>query len=288
MSSKSSEKLFEKAAFGYRTEEVDRYIEQMNAQIRSLEAEKADLVGKMKILAEKINEYRQDESNLKDALLGAQKMGNAIVSEAKAKADRMVSDAKSRSERMLLDAQRASDEAVGNIRAQVEHEKLTMAKMQKEVSDFKAKLLSLYKVHLNALNSLPDMEEEYEALYNARVRSAYAQPEMPAPEQPVQESPQAAEPVQTEQPQAAAPQPMEPADTAPKQPEPPAPQTEKGPAHGLSPEESTTVRFDKASKAAPAPKEQEPSIPTVNRPAHKLSFEEKFGDLKFGKNNPGR
>ena len=200
MSSKSSEKLFEKAAFGYRTEEVDRYIEQMNAQIRSLEAEKADLVGKMKILAEKINEYRQDESNLKDALLGAQKMGNAIVSEAKAKADRMVSDAKSRSERMLLDAQRASDEAVGNIRAQVEHEKLTMAKMQKEVSDFKAKLLSLYKVHLNALNSLPDMEEEYEALYNARVRSAYAQPEMPAPEQPVQESPQAAEPGQTEQP----------------------------------------------------------------------------------------
>ena len=288
MSSKSSEKLFEKAAFGYRTEEVDRYIEQMNAQIRSLEAEKADLVGKMKILAEKINEYRQDESNLKDALLGAQKMGNAIVSEAKAKADRMVSDAKSRSERMLLDAQRASDEAVGNIRAQVEHEKLTMAKMQKEVSDFKAKLLSLYKVHLNALNSLPDMEEEYEALYNARVRSAYAQPEMPAPEQPVQESPQAAEPVQSEQPQAAAPQPMEPADTAPKQPEPPAPQTEKGAAHGLSPEESTTVRFDKASKAAPAPKEQEPPIPTVNRPAHKLSFEEKFGDLKFGKNNPGR
>ena len=177
---------------------------------------------------------------------------------------------------------------MGNIRAQVEHEKLTMAKMQKEVSDFKAKLLSLYKVHLNALNSLPDMEEEYEALYNARVRSAYAQPEMPAPEQPVQESPQAAEPVQTEQPQAAAPQPMEPADTAPKQPEPPAPQTEKGPAHGLAPEEPTTVRVNKASKAAPAPKEQEPPIPTVNRPAHKLSFEEKFGDLKFGKNNPGR
>ncbi|HIV17982.1 MAG TPA: DivIVA domain-containing protein [Candidatus Merdivicinus intestinigallinarum] len=288
MSSKSSEKLFEKAAFGYRTEEVDRYIEQMNAQIRSLEAEKADMIGKMKILAEKINEYRQDEANLKDALLGAQKMGNAIVSEAKAKADRMVSDAKNRSERMLSEAQRAADEAVGGIRAQVEHEKLTMAKMQKEVSDFKAKLLSLYKVHLNALNSLPDMEEEYEAIYNTRVRPSYAQPEPPAPEQPLQESPQVAEPVQTEQPQVTAPQPMEPAAAAIKQPEPAAAQTEKGPAHGLSPEESTTVRFDKAGKAAPAPKEEEPPVTTVNRPAHKLSFEEKFGDLKFGKNNPAR
>ncbi len=286
MSSKSSEKLFEKSAFGYRTEEVDRYIEQLNAQIRALEAEKADLLGKMKILAEKINEYRQEESSLKDALLGAQKMGNSIVNEAKAKADRMVSDAKSRSERMLLDAQRTTDEAIGGIRAQVEHEKLTLAKMQKEVADFKAKLLSLYKVHLNALNSLPDMEEEYEAIYNARVRAQYVQPETaPAPADP---TPQVTEPV--EQPaQVTAPQPIEesvPANqpeqelSAPKQEETVSAPTE---------EESATVRFDKAVKAAQAAKsKEEPPVTTINRPAHKLSFEEKFGDLKFGKNNPAK
>lgn len=287
MSSKSSEKLFEKAAFGYRTEEVDRYIEQQNAQIRSLEAEKADLLGKMKILAEKINEYRQEESNLKDALLGAQKMGNSIINEAKSKADRMVSDAKNRSERMLLDAQRTTDEAIGSIRAQVEHEKLTLAKMQKEVADFKAKLLSLYKVHLNALNSLPDMEEEYEALYNARVRAPYVQPETsPAPAaDPV---PQVTEPVEQETPQVTAPQPME-ETAAPVQPEPETSAPEAQPAPAPSEEESATVRFDKAVKAAQAAKtKEEPPVTTVNRPAHKLSFEEKFGDLKFGKNNPTR
>lgn len=287
MSSKSSEKLFEKAAFGYRTEEVDRYIEQLNAQIRALEAEKADLLGKMKILAEKINEYRQEESSLKDALLGAQKMGNSIVNEAKAKADRMVSDAKSRSERMLLDAQRTTDEAIGGIRAQVEHEKLTLAKMQKEVADFKAKLLSLYKVHLNALNSLPDMEEEYEAIYNARVRAQYVQPETsPAPADP---APQVTEPVEQQPAQVTAPQPIDesvPANqpeqevSAPKQEETVSAPTE---------EESATVRFDKAVKAAQAAKpKEEPPVTTINRPAHKLSFEEKFGDLKFGKNNPAK
>ena len=280
MSSKSTEKLFEKAAFGYRPEEVDRYIEQMNAQIRSLEAEKADLLGKMKILAEKINEYRQDESNLKDALLGAQKMGNSIVNEAKAKADRMVSDAKSRSERMLLDAQRTADEAVGGIRAQVEHEKLTLAKMQKEVADFKSKLLSLYKVHLNALNSLPDMEEEYEALYNARVRSQYAQTEPAAPET----APETAVAPET-------PAPAEPAAAGPA-PAAPAAEPEPQPAtQAPAEEESATLRFDKAVKSAQAArqaKQEQPPVTNVARPTHKLSFEEKFGDLKFGKNNPSR
>ena len=57
MSSKTPDKLFEKSAFGYRPEEVDRYVEQQSAQIRTLEAEKADLLEKMKILAEKVNEW---------------------------------------------------------------------------------------------------------------------------------------------------------------------------------------------------------------------------------------
>ena len=260
MASKSNDKLFEKAAFGYRTDEVDRYIEQLNEQIHSLQAEKTDLMGKMKILAEKINEYRQDETNLKDALLGAQKMGSAIVKEAQAKADTMIADAKSRSDRMLYEAQRASDEAVGGIRAQVEHEKLTLAKMQKAVADFKSKLLSLYKVHLNAISSLPDMEEEYEAIYNARVKSQYIPPEESAATAPET-------PAQTEEPV------EEPTSSQPVAEEP-------------APQEEPTVRFDKVNKTEqPAEKEAEQQ-PQVSRPAHKLSFEEKFGDLKFGKNNP--
>lgn len=266
MASKSSDKLFEKAAFGYRPEEVDRYIDQLNEQIRSLEAEKADLLGKMKVLAEKINEYRQDEANLKDALLGAQKMGNAIVKEAQTKADAMVADAKSRSDRMLYEAQRTSEEAIGGIRAQVEHEKLTLAKMQKSVADFKSKLLSLYKVHLNAISSLPDMEEEYEAIYNARVKSQYIPP------QPAAET---VEPQAPEQPA--------PAPAAEEQPEMAAP---------AQPQEESTVRFDPVAKpeqpAAQQPEEPASPTPPVSRPAHKLSFEEKFGDLKFGKNNPSR
>ena len=145
-------KMFEKAAFGYRPEDVDNHIDELNRQISSLEAEKEELVAKMRVLAEKINEYRKEESDLKDALLGAQKMGNTIMNEAKTKADMMITDAKNRADRMVYDAQKQAEETIGAIQRQTEKEKMTLAKMQKEVSDFKATLLATYKRHLNVID----------------------------------------------------------------------------------------------------------------------------------------
>ena len=264
MSSKTPDKLFEKSAFGYRPEEVDRYVEQLSAQIRSLEAEKADILEKMKILAEKVSEYRKEEGALRDALLGAQKMGNTIVTEAKTKADMMITDAKSRSERMVYEAQKTAEETLGGIRSQVDREKMTLAKMEKAVADFKSKLLSIYKVHLNAITSLPDMEEEYQEFYNSRT-GARSEPESPdpvsEPEEPAAEMPEEA---------AAAAEPQEQAPAAD------AAEEAAGP-------EISTVRFDRVEKDTPAP-----AAGAAARPGRKLSFEEKFGELKFGKNNPTR
>ncbi len=264
MSSKTPDKLFEKSAFGYRPEDVDRYVEQLSAQIRSLEAEKADLLEKMKILAEKVSEYRKEEGALRDALLGAQKMGNTIVTEAKTKADMMITDAKSRSERMVYEAQKTAEETLGGIRSQVDREKMTLAKMEKAVADFKSKLLSIYKVHLNAITSLPDMEEEYQEFYNSRI-GARSEPEPPAPV--------------TEPEGPAAETPEEPAPAAETQEEAPA---ASAPEEAAEPEIST-VRFDRVEKDTPTP-----AAGPAARPGRKLSFEEKFGELKFGKNNPTR
>lgn len=59
---------------------------------------------------------------------------------------------------------------------------MTLAKMEKAVADFKSKLLSIYKVHLNAITSLPDMEEEYEEFYNSRTGIAPKEASAPAAE----------------------------------------------------------------------------------------------------------
>ena len=87
------DKMFDKAAFGYKPEDVDNYIEQQNYRIAALEAEKSELQEKMQVLAEKINQYRADEADLKDALLGAQKLRNTILAEAKTKSEDIIAAA---------------------------------------------------------------------------------------------------------------------------------------------------------------------------------------------------
>ena len=68
-------KRFEKAAFGYKQEEIDEFLAQLESEIAEMEAEMADSNNKIQILADKVREYMKDEDALKDALLGAQKQG---------------------------------------------------------------------------------------------------------------------------------------------------------------------------------------------------------------------
>lgn len=112
MSSKTPDKLFEKSAFGYRRKKWTATWNSKAHRSAPWRPKRRTLLEKMKILAEKVNEYRKEEGTLRDALLGAQKMGNTIIAEAKTKADMMITDAKSRSERMLYDAQKTSEETL--------------------------------------------------------------------------------------------------------------------------------------------------------------------------------
>lgn len=188
-------KTFDKAAFGYKPDEVDRYIAELHQQIAALEAEKAQQQAKMKILADKITEYRSDEGAIKDTLLEAQRMKSAIESEAKAHAEqvvaeaesraqqlkneakshatRLLSEAKNRSSQMVADAQRQADEAVGAVRGQVEREKRTLSRIQHEVATFKSTLTSIYRAHIKLITSLPD-EESKDSAQDASASGANA------------------------------------------------------------------------------------------------------------------
>lgn len=66
-------KRFEKAAFGYKQEEIDEFLAQLESELNEMEEERTDVNNKIQILADKVREYMKDEEALKDALLGAQK-----------------------------------------------------------------------------------------------------------------------------------------------------------------------------------------------------------------------
>ena len=80
-----SNRRFEKAAFGYKQEEVDEFLKELVTELTMMQKERNDIESKLQILADKVREYRQDEDALKDALLGAQKQGHRVIAEAQEK-----------------------------------------------------------------------------------------------------------------------------------------------------------------------------------------------------------
>ena len=99
------EKTFEKAVFGgYDMGDVDDFMEQLATDITTLQKENSVLKGKMKVLVDKIEEYRGGEEALRTAILSAQNMGNMIEKESREKSDRIVGDAEAEAERLTRKA----------------------------------------------------------------------------------------------------------------------------------------------------------------------------------------
>ena len=108
------EKTFEKAMFGgYDMAAVQNYQEEVATELANAQKEVAVLKGKMKVLVDKIEEYRASEDAMRLAILSAQKVGKQIEDDAQARADKILGEAKDTSDRILggLQHETANEEA---------------------------------------------------------------------------------------------------------------------------------------------------------------------------------
>ena len=88
----------------YKAEEVDEFLKEIHASYDQMFRENANIIKKMSILANKVEEYKKDEDSLRQALLSAQKLADRIVSEAKETSEKQLSEASQQAEDMLSDA----------------------------------------------------------------------------------------------------------------------------------------------------------------------------------------
>ena len=85
---------FKKATFnGYDTRSVDEILEPLTEDYITLYKENALLKSKMRILVNKLEEYRQNEASMKDAIVNAQKTCDIMVKEAESKCALMLHEA---------------------------------------------------------------------------------------------------------------------------------------------------------------------------------------------------
>ena len=85
---------FSRATFGgYDIHSVDEFLEPLIEDYITLYKENALLKSKMKVLVGKLEEYRNNEASMKDAIVNAQKTCDMMVKEAEAKCTQMLNEA---------------------------------------------------------------------------------------------------------------------------------------------------------------------------------------------------
>ena len=134
---------------GYKEAEVDRFLDECAETIENLTLANEDMKRKMKVLADKLVEYRREENNIHSALMNAQRMGDSVIREANQKASLILDDAKAKAEKILEKTQ-----------SQIEAKKQELIQTEKEVALFKDRLMALYREHLEMIQALPEPEAE--------------------------------------------------------------------------------------------------------------------------------
>lgn len=184
------EKTFEKAMFGgYDMAAVQNYQEEVATELANAQKEIAVLKGKMKVLVDKIEEYRASEDAMRLAILSAQKVGKQIEDDAQARADKILSDANATSDRIL-----------GGLQQETANEEAKLLNAKTSCAKFLEDVRNLCLTQLDYLDGIAASKAASAPRAAARptvsaapaepVSAApAAQPEAPAAEQPVQAEP---------------------------------------------------------------------------------------------------
>lgn len=143
---------------GYRADEVDSFIDDVQETVEHLIQEKMDLEKKLSVLATQVKKYRDDEESLKNTLLNAQKLSENSLKEAKQKHDEIIESAKKNSNNIIEAANTEAKQIISKTKTELENKKAELYEIKKESVNFRTKLIKMYKEHLKLIDSLPNSE----------------------------------------------------------------------------------------------------------------------------------
>ena len=161
-----TEKAFVRAIIGgYDMSGVDEFLEKVTVDYTALYKENAILKGKLKVLVEKVEEYRSTEDSMRMALLTAQRVGEEITAEAN-----------KQREAVLRDAGAEIKARLANTAQRITEEETRLSVAAKETSKFIELSLALMRRHSEFLSKI-----------EAARRAVIPDKEPPPPPPPAQE-----------------------------------------------------------------------------------------------------
>ena len=140
------EKGFERARMGgYDMASVDDFLEELADDVAATQNENAVLKSKMKVLVDKIEEYRSNEEALNAAILSAQKLAVQIESEARQRAAATIAEAEEKAQ-----------ETLGSISSRADAEEKRLADAKAAAAKFIEAAKALCHTQLGKLDKIAD------------------------------------------------------------------------------------------------------------------------------------
>lgn len=176
---------FSKARGGFNPEEVDVFLDKIEADYLLFEKVSKDYQAKIAELESKVKDLEKAQNSIQNVLLSAQKLADQIVDEAKEKSDDIIKNAESNItlitakekeiatafeikakerketlekelEKMVSDAKLKADSITAAAKDSVERQQVLFDKLKIEIAAFKSAVTSKYKEHLNILQEIPE------------------------------------------------------------------------------------------------------------------------------------
>ena len=184
---------FEKAVFGgYDMKSVDTFLERVAEEFAAMQKENAAMKAKMKVLVDKIEEYRGREDNMGRVL----NIAEETLDRAKQEADSMVAKAKQEAEQIISSAKTETADKLKTTQADIEAEAQKLETARKATVEFVARVSAVYQAQAKALVDLAKAEKlVHQAEQPKQPQAAEAQA---APAEQQEKQPQADAPAQAE------------------------------------------------------------------------------------------
>ena len=164
------EKEFEKALFGgYDMTPVDSFLETVANDLALLQKENATLKAKMKVLVDKVEEYRSSEDAIRMAVVSAQRLGTTIEQDAREKAAQIIADAQAEAEKRTRGAV---------MEVELEHARLAEAK------EASARFLDNMQLLCNRQRAFLDQVDQLDFIQEVRAARAAGSLRDVVPEKP--------------------------------------------------------------------------------------------------------
>ena len=170
---------FEKAVFGgYDTASVDKFMAQLTQDYSALYRENGILKNKMKVLVDKVEDYRSTEDSMRMALLQAEKTAREIVAAAEAERDSIQADVDRKKGELLRQAEAEAEERRAELRQSLAVEEAALDRAKRATAEYLDKLKAAMAAYAETVSKVYDFVEPLPPLEEA-----------PAPEQPQAEAP---------------------------------------------------------------------------------------------------